>query len=64
MEAIVVAVVAAIPATVAAFAAWRSSRVAVHQTNGMLHEPLGRIETKLDDMSAWQAEHITRWHLN
>lgn len=64
MEAVIVAVVAAIPATVASMAAWRNAKQANHQTNGQLHEPLKRIETKLDDLSTWQAEHITRWHLN
>ena len=64
MEAVIVAVVAAIPATLASLAAWRNARQANHQTNGMLHEPLNRIETKLDDLSEWQAQHISRWHLN
>lgn len=64
MEQILVALVAAVPATLASMAAWRNAKAANHQTNGKLQEPLQRIETKLDDLSAWQSEHITRWHLN
>lgn len=64
MEAVIVAVVAAIPATIASFASWRSAKQASHQTNGMLHEPLARIEQKLDDLSEWQGDHIRRWHNN
>ena len=64
MEAILVAVVAAVPATLASLAAWRNARQANHQTNGMLHEPLSRIESKLDDLAEWQAQHIGRWHRN
>lgn len=58
MEAIIVAVVAAIPATVAAL----NARAAKQQTNGQLHNKLDRMETKIDDLSAWQADHIRRWH--
>lgn len=64
MEAIIVAVVAAIPATVASVASWKHAKAAAHQTNGQLHEPLKRIETKIDDVTSWQSDHVTRWHLN
>jgi hypothetical protein len=64
MEAIIVATVAAIPATIASLAAWRNARAANHQTNGQLQEPLNRIEAKIDDLAEWQAQHVTRWHSN
>lgn len=64
MDAILVAVVAAVPATIASLASWRNAKAANHQTNGLLQEPLKRIEDKLDDLSAWQADHIGRWHQN
>lgn len=62
MEAVLVAVVAAVPATLASLAAWRNAKQANHQTNGMLHEPLERIEAKIDDLADWQAKHVARWH--
>lgn len=64
MEAIIVATVAAIPATIASLAAWRNARAANHQTNGQLHGPLQRIEAKIDDLAEWQAQHVNRWHQN
>lgn len=62
MEAIIVAVVAAVPATVAATAAWRSSRQAAHQTNGMLHEPLARMEGTLDIITKLVLNHMDDGH--
>lgn len=63
-ETLAIAVVAIIPTTIASLAAWRSARKASHQTNGMLHEPLQRIEEKIDDLAKWQASHLDRWHTN
>ena len=59
MEAIIVAVVAAIPATLAATAAWRNAKQAAHQTNGMLHEPLARMEGALNTITALIVDHIS-----
>lgn len=63
-ETIAVAIVAIVPTTIASLAAWRSARQASHQTNGLLHEPLKRIEDKIDDLAAWQGSHVSRWHQN
>ena len=49
MESIAVAAVAALAPTIAAVAAWRRSREAAHQTNGLLHEPLNEIRTAVLD---------------
>jgi hypothetical protein len=46
-----------VPPTIAALAAWRASKRAVHQTNGMLQDPLARIEAKLEDLLDWQVRH-------
>lgn len=59
---IAVAIITIVPTTIASIAAWRNSRAAKHQTNGALSEPLSRIEDKLDDLSAWQRDHLNRWH--
>jgi hypothetical protein len=56
---VIVACVAAIPATLAALGAWRNAKQAVHQTNGMLHEPLGRMEENLTTISKLLVSHIT-----
>lgn len=58
----VVAGIAAVAPTIAALAAWHNAKAAKNQTNGMLHNKLDRMETKLDDLSDWQADHISRWH--
>lgn len=63
-ETIAVAIVAIVPTTIASLAAWRSAKQASHQTNGLLHEPLKRIEEKIDDLAAWQSDHLGRWHIN
>jgi hypothetical protein len=49
MEAILVSLVAAVPATIAATAAWRNAKSAKAQTNGMLHEPLEQIRVAVLD---------------
>lgn len=63
-QSIAIAVVTIVPTTIASLAAWRSAKGAQRQTNGMLHEPLQRIEEKLDDLAAWQRDHVGRWHQN
>jgi hypothetical protein len=59
MEAIIVAAVAAIPATIAATAAWRNARQAAFQTNGMLHTPLARMEETLNSLTRLLVDHVT-----
>ncbi len=49
MESLLVAVVAAVPATLASMAAWRQAKQASHQTNGLLQEPLQEIRTTVLD---------------
>lgn len=63
-QSIAITIITVVPATIASLAAWRSARGAQRQTNGQLHEPLQRIEQKIDDLSAWQADHLGRWHQN
>lgn len=63
-QTLAIAIVAAIPATIASLASWRNAKAANHQTNGLLQEPLKRIEEKLDDLAAWQSDHLNRWHKN
>lgn len=59
---IAIAIITVVPTTIASLAAWRSARGAQRQTNGALHEPLSRIEHKIDDLMEWQHDHISRWH--
>jgi len=49
MEAVIVAAVAALPATIVAIAGLRKSAQAAHQTNGLLQEPLQEIRTAVLD---------------
>lgn len=58
------AIVTAFGTLIASLASWRNARAAKNQTNGQLHEPLNRIETKVDDLAKWQAMHLDRWHNN
>lgn len=46
-----------VPPTIAALAAWRASKKAVHQTNGMLHDLLARIESRLEGLFDWKVRH-------
>lgn len=50
-------VLTAIPATIAALAAWRAAAGAKRNTNGALHGPLERIEATLADVLHWQIKH-------
>lgn len=61
-QSLAVAIIAIVPTTIASIAAWRNARIAKHQTNGALSEPLSRIEEKLDDLGRWQSDHVGRWH--
>lgn len=61
-QSLAVAIVTVVPATIASLAAWRSAKGAQRNTNGQLHEPLKRIELKLDDLTEWQRDHVARWH--
>lgn len=67
MESIAVAVIAVVPPTIAALAAWRKMS-GVHDSLGGLngrgdvHGQLARLEDKIDDVRAWQAAHLDRWH--
>lgn len=61
-QSLAIAIITVVPTTIASLAAWRSARGAQRQTNGALHEPLNRIESKLDDLAKWQEQHINRWH--
>lgn len=55
-----IALVAAVPPTIAALAAWRGAAVAVQQTNGHVAGPLARIEATLANAVEWQVEHDRR----
>ena len=53
-------VLTAIPATIAALAAWRAAAGAKKNTNGALHGPLSRIEETVKDVLQWQIKHDRR----
>lgn len=57
---IIIAVIAALPPTVAAFAAWRHVRP--QNGRGNLNCQLGRLESKMDALMAWAEEHQRRGH--
>jgi X-X-X-Leu-X-X-Gly heptad repeat protein len=67
MEGVAIAVVAAVPPTLAALAAWRkgaSVHASVGNTNGAgsLQDQVKRLNAKVDDLADWQGDHLTRWH--
>lgn len=62
METTLATLITVVPPTLMAALAWRNARSAKNQTNGQLHEPLSRIEAKIDDLAMWQESHIGRWH--
>jgi hypothetical protein len=67
MDAVIVAVVAAVPPTLAALAAWRkgeSVHASVGYTNGegSIQSQLARLNAKVEDVASWQADHLSRWH--
>lgn len=57
-------ILAGVAALVTALGSWRKAKQAADQTNGQLHGKLDRMEMKIDDLAAWQSDHIGRWHQN
>lgn len=49
--------IAAVPPTIAALAAWRAAAITKRQTNGALHEPLGEIRADVAEIRLGLAEH-------
>lgn len=49
--------IAAIPPTLAALAAWRAAAVTKRQTNGALHEPLSEIKADVAEIRLGLIEH-------
>lgn len=66
MENVIVAVVAAVPATIASIAAWRNAKQANHQTNGLLQEPVQEIRTAVLDtqLRVTRVENVVLDHID
>lgn len=48
-----------IVAGIGSLAAWRNAKQAAHQTNGMLHTPLARMEDTLNSLTRLIVDHVT-----